>query len=154
MNWGRDISRDEIVAAARTWIGTPYRHLGRDRKYIDCIGFVWAVPRGMGLAVPDIPSKYTRFPKTSMLIEGCERTLVRKEPQGIERIQPGDVLVLWGWERGEAQHFAIVGRHPMVPAVLTMIHAFEKREQVVEHSIDEFWKERYVATYEYPGTVG
>lgn len=152
MNWGRDISRGEIVAAARTWIGVPYRHLGRDRRNIDCIGFVWAVPREMGLAVPEIPSKYTRFPKTSMLIEGCERTLIKKEQQGIEHAEPGDVIVLWGWERNEAQHFAIVGNHPMY-AGLTMIHAFQKREQVVEHGIDEFWKERYVATYCYPGTV-
>ena len=34
------IKRREIVAAARDWVGVPYRHQGRTRNGIDCIGLL------------------------------------------------------------------------------------------------------------------
>lgn len=151
-DWGRAITRKEIVAAARSWIGTPYRHLGRDRKHIDCIGFVWCVPKEMGLpGVPVIPTKYTTFPAEDMLkTEADAKLRYPADRQGLANVKPGDIMMMWGWERQVAQHFAIAGEDA---GRLTMIHAFAKRNQVVEHSIDEFWTKRYVATYEYPGTV-
>lgn len=138
--------RSEIVAAARDWIGTPYRHQGRTRAGVDCIGFVWAVAADLGYHV-DIPNNYSSNPSGDQLIKGCERTLVRSE-----RVQliAGDIAILWGYTRGLPQHFAIMGSHG---PRLTMIHAWSKHAKVVEHGWDEFWAKRLVAIYELPGTV-
>ena len=38
-----------IVAAARSWLGVPWRHQGRARQGIDCAGLVVLVGRGLGL---------------------------------------------------------------------------------------------------------
>ena len=34
------IKRREIVDAARNWVGVPYRHQGRTRNGIDCVGLL------------------------------------------------------------------------------------------------------------------
>ena len=40
-----------IVAAARTWLGVPWRHQGRTRQGVDCAGLVVLVGRGLGPAI-------------------------------------------------------------------------------------------------------
>ncbi len=150
MNWGRDITRKEICEAARTWVNVPYRHLGRSRRYVDCIGLIWAIPVEMKLDVPAIPAVYSKFPKEDMLIRECQEKLVLAPQQGIRHVRPGDIMVLWGWERDTAQHFAVIDE---INGMKQMIHAFQKAGQVVEHGLDEFWSKRYVATYNYPGTT-
>lgn len=142
----RIIPRSEIVEVARSWIGTPYRHQGRQKgRAIDCIGLVYGVWLDLGFPPVDIPANYTESPSGTLLQEHADQNLVitdRKE------LYPGDIAILWGWKR-EPQHFAIVGEHA---GRLTMIHAFSKRGSVVEHGWDEFWRERLVRIYEFPGT--
>jgi NlpC/P60 family putative phage cell wall peptidase len=136
--------RADIVTEARSWLGTNYRHQGRRKGHaIDCIGFVWGVARELGYNA-EIPSNYMRSPKSQQVLDGCDKWLVRVER---EELKPGDVLILWGDERGEAQHFAIVGEVSMRP---TMIHAWSKQKKVVEHGITDFWRLRLVAKYEFP----
>jgi cell wall-associated NlpC family hydrolase len=138
--------RSEIVAAARDWIGTPYRHQGRDRTGIDCIGFTWAVAKDLGYH-SEIPSNYSQSPSGNQLIKGCETWLVRQE-----RVQliAGDIAIMWGFTRGEAQHFAIVGESS---ARLTLIHAWSRHQKVVEHGYDAFWERRLMAIYNLPNTT-
>ncbi|MBY0560018.1 NlpC/P60 family protein [Hyphomicrobium sp.] len=138
--------RSEIVAAARDWLGTPYRHQGRDRRGIDCIGFTWAVARDLGYE-SDIPSNYSSSPSGNQLIIGCEKWLVRQERM---QLIAGDIAIMWGSTRGEAQHFAIIGE---TSARLTLIHAWSKHQKVVEHGYDDFWERRLMAIYCLPDTT-
>lgn len=139
-------ARPQIVAAARDWLGTPYRHQGRDRMGIDCIGFTWAVANDLGY-YSEIPSNYSTHPSGNQLISGCDRWLVKKD--GYE-LAPGDIVLMWGFTRGEAQHFGIIGD---AGARLTMIHAWSRHRKVVEHGWDDFWQRRWMATYNLPNTV-
>jgi len=140
------IRRDEIIARAREWIGTPYRHQGRKKGVaVDCIGLVYGVWLDLGLPQITIPANYTESPSGTMLQQNAEKYLV---PTDRKDFYPGDVAVLWGWKQ-EPQHFAIVGEYA---GRTTMIHAFSKRGLVVEHGWDDFWMQRLVRIYEFPGT--
>ena len=44
---------DAIIAAARAWLGVPWRHQGRTRQGVDCAGLVVLVGREFGLAAYD-----------------------------------------------------------------------------------------------------
>jgi len=140
------MKRSEVVTTARTYVGVPYRHQGRTRAGIDCIGLIWCIAADLGYRV-DIPANYAQSPSSALLIEGCERTMV-KQDRALTDLKPGDVVVMWGMTRAEAQHFAVVGQ---VDGRLTLIHAFSKHQKVVEQSIDEFWSRRFVAIYCFPG---
>lgn len=56
------VTRAQIVAEARSWVGVPFRHMGRDRGGVDCIGLVVVVARALGIPVRDWEGQgnYTR----------------------------------------------------------------------------------------------
>ncbi len=52
-------TRGEVQTLARTWIGVPWRHQGRNRSGIDCGGLVVKVGQELGLLGPhDDPKRY------------------------------------------------------------------------------------------------
>lgn len=136
-------TRAQIIEVARSWLAVPYRHQGRTRSGVDCIGFVWAVADELGYTT-DIPNNYSSNPSGTELLKGCDRTLVKTDRM---QLSAGDVAILWGYTRGIPQHFAIVGEQG---PRLTLIHAWSKHHRVVEHSWDAFWLKRLVAIYEFP----
>lgn len=140
------MKRIEVVEKAREYIGVPYRHQGRKKTGIDCIGLIWCVANDLGYET-SIPANYAKSPSPDLLISECEKNLV-KQDRGTDDLKIGDILVMWGMTRNEAQHFAIIGE---VDGRKTLIHAFSKHKKVVEQSIDEFWSRRFVALYCFPG---
>ena len=141
------ITRDSIVEAARGWIDTPFSHQGRVKgQSVDCLGLVYGVAIELGIE-SRIPSNYVEDPRGRQLLDGCDEHLIA--PENPQTMAWGRIGIFWGWSRNEPQHLCIFGHHH---GRLTMIHAFSKREKVVEHSVDDFWKKRFVTCYEYPGT--
>jgi cell wall-associated NlpC family hydrolase len=138
------MKRPEIIAAARRWLGAPYRHQGRTQSGVDCIGLILAVMEEFGVPAPAAPNNYSKYPSGQLLLRHCDENLVKAD----KVLVPGSVAILYGVDR-LPQHFAIIGEHSNLP---TMIHAFSKRKQVVEHSWDLFWTQRLIAVYEIPGT--
>lgn len=57
----RPVSSDAVVSAARAYLGTPFRHQGRTRTGLDCVGLVWAALNDAGLSV-DQDTAYDRNP--------------------------------------------------------------------------------------------
>lgn len=139
------IPRITVEALARSWVGTPYKHQGRQKGVgVDCIGLIWGVAAELGVDNSGVPANYPGTPDGLQLIAGCEKYLVRRE--GLDRVR-GGVAILYGLDK-RPQHFAIVGLYGGQP---TMIHAFAKRQRVVEHTWDRFWEERLVRMYDFPG---
>jgi hypothetical protein len=68
----------EILAAARTWLGTPWRHQGRLKGVaMDCGGLILGVGRDLGLLDFDTRA-YGRIPDGRLLRAVCEQHLVPK----------------------------------------------------------------------------
>ena len=51
---------EAVVAQARAWLGTPWRHQGRSPRGVDCAGLVVLVARALGLADHDVAG-YSRL---------------------------------------------------------------------------------------------
>jgi hypothetical protein len=117
-----------LDSAARTWLGVPWRHLGRSREGIDCIGLVLLAARECGIAAAD-PAPYAREPASHRLRQELARHLAEAS---VADPRPGDVLVFnLGLYAG---HLGIAGLHPEY-RVLSVIHAFAPRRRVVEERL-------------------
>jgi hypothetical protein len=114
--------------AARAWLGVPWRHLGRSREGLDCIGLVLLAARECGIMADD-PAPYAREPASHRLRAGLASAL---DEVPIAEARPGDVLVFnLGLYAG---HIGIRAVHPAyrVPSV---IHAYAPRRRVVEEPL-------------------
>lgn len=132
--------RDEVLAEARTWLGTPFRHQGRCRGVgVDCIGLIVGVARGLGLAVRD-RADYPRQPDGHSLEAALDGQLMRLRPG---EIRPADVLLMR--IRRMPQHVGILAENGVI------LHAHSAAGRVVEMRLDERWWDRVVAGYRFPG---
>lgn len=149
------VTRAQVVAQAREWIGTPFRHQGHTRGLgCDCAGIVRGVMIELGLMPADPHTwpgadefvGYQRQPNGGALIKAA-RMFMREI--GRAEMQPGDVIVI-DWGMGP-QHFGILGdyRH----GGLSIIQALSvgKRGHVVEHRLDSLMMRRFVAAFALPG---
>ena len=99
---------DRIVAAARSWIGTPYRHQASLKGVgCDCLGLLRGVWREVMGAEPERPPPYGpdwAEAGADTLTEAARRWLLE---EGAGAVQGGDVL-LFRWRDGlPAKHCAI-----------------------------------------------
>lgn len=61
------MTRDEVVAVARTWIGKPYKKRGRTEAGIDCIGLAVVVSQPFNIPYEDLRD-YSDYPHPDRLI--------------------------------------------------------------------------------------
>lgn len=73
------VTPDEIVAYARSWKGTPWRHQGRNRAGIDCAGLLIVTALHFDLPHADMKG-YRRDPGKSFQDHIEENTLYHHEP--------------------------------------------------------------------------
>lgn len=133
------IRRADVVAAARAWLGTPFRHQGRLRgRGCDCAGLLIGVAHDLGLSDFDFTA-YGHLPHADTLRRLCDAHM---RPIPIADARPGDVLLM-RWV-DEPQHLAIV-------TDIGVIHAYASARKVTEHGMDDAWRRRIVAAYALPG---
>ncbi|MDN7456603.1 NlpC/P60 family protein [Burkholderia cenocepacia] len=120
-------TRDQIVAEARSWLGTPYRHQGRLKGVsVDCAGLVVGVAQALGLPALDM-SGYARRP------DGSLRDFVHGQTEAVAPgAQQGGDIVIFQWQNAPV-HLALL------TAPDCIIHAFAINREVCEHGIDEKW---------------
>lgn len=111
-------TRADVVACARTWLGTRFHHRERQKGLgVDCAGLIIGVARELALVAPDfdIPP-YRSMPDGRTLLLWCDQHMDRIER---DAMAPGDVVVLVPDER--PQHMGFLGdyRH----GGLSLIHA-------------------------------
>ena len=130
-------SRDDIVATARTYLGTPYHHQGRVKGVgIDCIGLLVCVARELGIQVHDIEG-YSRFPDGHTILEELPKCL-----DAVETPVPGDILVFW-FDRPE------LPGHAGIQTDVGVIHTYTVSKKVVEHTLNKVWMRRICASFAY-----
>lgn len=145
-------TRSQIVAEARTWIGTPWHHQGRLKGPsggVDCVGLLVGTARACGLALDDV-TDYPRRPQGDRLITELR---ARLDEIPVADAQPGDALAYWHAAVGIAQHIGLKTDRGMVHSFLEGGRGVRNRDpgRVIETSIDEVWTPRLVAAFRLRG---
>lgn len=137
------MKRDEFIAKARSYIGTPFHHQGRlPGVGLDCVGVVVCAARELGYEVHDQVG-YAKIPRGRTLIQAVEEHCDRIE---LATLQPGD-LMLFSFIR-DPQHLVIVTE---VYPVINVVHSWSDSGKTVENSMDEQWWRRLVGCYQLKG---
>lgn len=143
----------EYVEACRTYKGVKFRHQGRNRNGMDCVGLVLRGALDVGCATgAEAIGGYARMPGNADFDKWCSKftnALPYNRLQPIVRqVAPGDLISFWIDTPGHARHIAAFtgidgqGRP-------TMIHSYAKEERgVVEMPIDpNYWTRRVSRIY-------
>lgn len=138
---------NDIVAEARTWLGTPFHHQARLKsKGCDCLGLIVGVvdtlgledANGMKLAAYDEVT-YSREPDGAYLTAKLTG-LLDEVPAADARA--GDLALFK--IRENPQHLAILTDYE---DGLGMIHSFAPSRRVVEHRLDDEWKSKLIKVF-------
>ncbi len=148
--------RPVVVASARRWVGTPYRHQSRTLgRGVDCVGLIIAV--GLDAKVLDWSegrfepwAGYGRLPNPRRMRAGLEEFLVE-----IEAADARDGDIPWfAWRAGRPMHVGILSTDDCLGEPRPMvIHATSTIGQVVEHGFAAEWPGRVEAWFRYPGVA-
>ncbi|MXU66324.1 C40 family peptidase [Oceanomicrobium pacificus] len=144
----RDDAGARVVAAARDWIGTPYRHQSACKGAgTDCLGLVIGLWRELvgplPVSVPAYTPDWDEVARRDRLRSAAERYLQRADGAVV---RPGDVLLFAMRDGAVAKHLGIAAARDRVA---TLIHAHEPRG-VVEVPLGPAWVRRVVARYRLP----
>jgi NlpC/P60 family putative phage cell wall peptidase len=135
---------DQIVAEARSWIGTPYRHQASLKGIgCDCLGLLRGVWRAVMGSEPELPPPYSpdwAEAGSDALLEAARRYLQDVNPVGIA---PGQVL-LFRWRAGLPAKHCAVATGPD-----TMVHAHDGAS-VAEVTFRPFWRRHLAHVFRFP----
>jgi NlpC/P60 family putative phage cell wall peptidase len=141
-------SRAQIVAAGRSWLGTPYQHQASLKGIgCDCLGFVRGVWREVMGEEPERPPPYSpdwaEALRQETLAQAAARHLI---PIARDRFMPGDVLLFRWRAHLPAKHAAIATAPNM------MVHAHDGAA-VTEVAIAPWWRRRLAYAFRFPNLI-
>ncbi|WP_102957773.1 NlpC/P60 family protein [Mangrovicella endophytica] len=137
--------RASVLAIARSFIGTPYRHQGSRRGVgCDCLGLIRGVWRELYGSEPEDPGPYTPdWAESSGEDRLMAAALRHLRPVAVTEVQPGDVL-LFRWSA------AAVSKHcGIVDEGQRLIHAYEG-SAVVSSTLASAWMRRISSAFAFP----
>lgn len=144
------VSRAAIIAEARSWIGTPYRHQASVKAVAaDCLGFVRGIWRAFYGAeptkVPPYAADWAEGGHIETLYQAASAWLFEVP---IGAMQPGDVL-LFRWRPNlPMKHCAVL----VTPR--RIVHAYQAAGKVAEGNLQAQWDKRIAAAFSFPGLDG
>lgn len=137
-------SRADVVAKARSWKETRFRHQGRNEAGIDCCGLIIKVGNDLGLFVYET-NDYDRHTSGEDFVHHFHDAGCIPIPLGSAR--DGDIIITSDFNF--PCHCGIVSTKRRVPH---LIHAFMKRRKVVEEPL-EHWLPIATHAFRYPGVA-
>jgi NlpC/P60 family putative phage cell wall peptidase len=145
-------TREQIVASACYWLGTPYHHQASVRVVgCDCLGLIRGLWRELVGEEPEAMPAYTRdwgdVTGSEPLLAAARRNLTPIDPSVA---LPGDILV-FRMQAGVAKHAGIVTEE-LHHEPARFIHAVEDLG-VTEVALTRWWRRRVVAAFSFPGAV-
>lgn len=137
--------RADIIASARRWIGTPYRHQASCcGAGCDCLGLVrgiWREQVGVEpVSLPAYTPDWAERNGQETLLDAARQYF---QERCLETAAPGDVLLFRPRRDGPAKHCAILA------APGRIIHAYWGRA-VAETALTPWWQTRCVAAFSFP----
>jgi len=136
----------DVVAAARGFIGVPFRHQGRRRDTgVDCAGLVILVAHELKLSEFDYRT-YGRLPVADRM-----RQFLNAHMDCVANWQAGDVLLMT-LER-EPQHLAVLTAVATQDNLARIVHSHAQVGKCVEHNLDALWRSRVRGAWRFRGLV-
>lgn len=136
------LSREAILQEALSWENVRWRHQGRSRNGIDCVGLVVLTAKGCGLDLYDT-TEYPRTTRFDSLVRVFRQHLREKLLR--DRL-PGDILLFR--DGIDSCHSAILSTLYGQEAI---IHAYAKRRKVVHELLTQDLKKTMTYCFEFPG---
>jgi NlpC/P60 family putative phage cell wall peptidase len=138
-------SRDEIVRAARRYIGTPYHHQAAlAGAGCDCLGLIRGVWRDLYGTEPEQPPPYTpgwgETGAIEHMLEAAHRHLVSLP---IPDADLGDVMIF------RLRHGLIAKHAAILTSRTTMIHA-QSEDRVREVTMNGWWWRHAAGAFGFP----
>lgn len=130
----------EIIRAARTWLGVPFRHQGRSRTGVDCVGFLLAMMAEVGILPAELEEKptYGRAPTDDL------RAAVARYCYELAEPEAGAIaLITWPGD-STPSHLGL-----LTPE--NIIHAYARVGRVVEHGYRSRWPKMTDSLWRLPG---
>lgn len=121
----------QIILHSREWKEVKFRHQGRSKYGVDCIGLFSEVAKEIGRDIP-IPSNYTHHPDQTFLLAEMNRLFdkITKEEFTI-----GDLALM----RFMDDQKRIPCRHVVMRTDLGVLHSSAQFRKVTEHGLDDEW---------------
>lgn len=135
-------TREAIVAAARAYIGTPFRMLGRSHEGIDCVGLLYCVGTGFGYEIAD-RQDYSRNPEVKKLNDALD---AYTDPASLSAMKAGQIVKLR--QAFFPMHTGIMAKDEH--GRLTIINANISKRMVVEELMAD-WRDLVMAVREFRG---
>ncbi|MBI6630437.1 NlpC/P60 family protein [Pontibaca salina] len=140
--------RECIVAAARSWIGTPYRHQAATRGAgTDCLGLIRGVWRGLYGEEPEPVPPYSMDwaePQLDERLWAAARRHLEERPA--ISLVPGTVVLFRMRAGSVAKHLGIV---TTTGDAARFVHAYSGHG-VIESPLSAPWRRRIVACFDFP----
>lgn len=136
------MTREEIVAEARTWLGTPFHHQGRVKGVgTDCAGIIAGVLNHFNIKHKDY-SNYTREESVPLMRQSLDEALIK-----IDKLEPGAVVLFYMRRRDNTCHVGIMETDEVI------IHADMRPgiKKVTRMQLSSGWKKRIHTIYRLPG---
>ena len=137
---------NDIVAAARGWIGTPYLHQASLRNIgTDCLGLVRGVWREVMGAEPEVPPAYApgwaEIGGVEAMAEAAGRHM---HAVALADYRAGDVLLFRWRPQLPAKHAGIA------VSTAAMVHA-QEQAAVTEVALSPWWLRHLAFVFRFPG---
>lgn len=138
--------RDDIVATAKEWVGTPYKHAGRNEFGMDCVGLVIKVAHGCSLSDHDTLN-YPRRPVVKDFLREMRDHLTLVPKSGVKQ---GTILVF-----REPKHPCHIGILEIdAKGQRYVIHAFALARKVIREPMTKERWDRCAMAFDYNGVEG
>lgn len=136
------ITRDQIVATARSWLGVRWIHQGRSRAGVDCAGLVIKVAEEIGHPAPDMQGYFNR-PNGTEFLKHLRANLAKGD---VTNPRDGSIGV---FKQGKSPcHCAIFSTKN---GEKTLIHGNARHRKVSEDKFAFEWVDNLIEVLEYHG---
>ena len=142
------VTREQFIAVVRSFDGVPYRHLGRSRFGVDCVGVLLCAAQELGIVPSDADwREYTQNVADYTLVEEIEASGYLTRLAEWTDAREGDVLLQKFHKRLPASHILIVTKFD--GSYWTALHASRSSKRVEEVRVAH--PERCFAAYRMKG---
>ena len=142
--FSQPLTRDTLIATARSFVGTPFRHQGRSAQGVDCVGLLICIARTLDLPQDDVTG-YTRRAEGMGFLEHFRGQLVEI---ALSAAGPADVLVFV--ETVYPCHTGLLSERHGTPH---LIHAHAPRRKVIEEPYLGVWPARARFAFRFPQLI-